>query len=94
MFSLIFCEPKACILNTYAVLGFLVAQTVNHPLAMQETRVPFLGQEDPLENEIETTPVLLPGKFHGWSSLVGYSPRGCKESDMTERFHFHFSFML
>ena len=30
------------------------------------------------------TPVLLPGKFHGQKSLVGYSPWGCKESDMTE----------
>ena len=67
---------------------------VNHPLAMQETQVRFLGQEDPLENEIETTPVLLPGKFHGWSRLVGYSPWGCKESDTTEQLHFHFPFML
>ena len=25
------------------------------------------------------TPVLLPGKFHGWRSLVGCSPWGCKE---------------
>ena len=30
------------------------------------------------------TPVLLPGKSHGRRSLVGYSPPGCKESDMTE----------
>ena len=37
------------------------------------------------------TPVLLPGKSHGWRSLVGYSPRGCEESDMTDRLHFHFS---
>ena len=29
-------------------------------------------------------PVLLPGKFHGQRSLVGYSTRACKESDMTE----------
>ena len=35
-------------------------------------------------------PVLLPGKSHGWRSLVGYSPWGRKESDMTERLHFHF----
>ena len=35
--------------------------------------------------------VLLPGKSHGWRSLVGCSPWGCKESDMTERLHFHFS---
>ena len=30
------------------------------------------------------TPVFLPGKFHGQQSLVGYSPRGHKESDTTE----------
>ena len=37
------------------------------------------------------TPVLLPGKSHGWRSLVGCSPWGGKESDMTEWLHFHFS---
>ena len=37
------------------------------------------------------TPVLLPGKSHGWRSLAGYSPWGCTESDTTERLHFHFS---
>ena len=37
------------------------------------------------------TPVLLPGKSHGWRSLVGYSPWGRQESDTTERLHFHFS---
>ena len=37
------------------------------------------------------TPVLLPGKSHGWRSLVDYSPWGCEELDMTERLHFHFS---
>ena len=37
------------------------------------------------------TQVLLPGKSHGWRSLVGYSPWGCEESDITERLHFHFS---
>ena len=37
------------------------------------------------------TPVLLPGKSHGWRSLVGCSPQGHKESDTTERLHFHFS---
>ena len=39
----------------------------------------------------QPTPVLLPGKSHGWRNLVGYSPLGCEESDMTERLHFHFS---
>ena len=37
----------------------------------------------------QPAPVFLPGESHGRRSLVGYSPRGCKESDMTEGLHFH-----
>ena len=37
------------------------------------------------------TPILLPGKSRRQRSLVGYSPWGHKESDTTERLHFHFS---
>ena len=32
----------------------------------------------------QPTPVLLPGKSHGRRSLVGCSPWGCTEMDMTE----------
>ena len=39
----------------------------------------------------QPTPVLLPGKSHGQKSLVGCSPWSRKESDTTERLHFHFS---
>ena len=35
------------------------------------------------------TPVLLPGKSHGWRSLVGYNPWGHKELDMTEQLTSH-----
>ena len=38
-----------------------------------------------------STLVLLPGKSHGWRSLVGCSPGGLEELDTTERLHFHFS---
>ena len=37
------------------------------------------------------TPVLLPGKSHGWRSLEGCSPWGCWGLDTTEWLHFHFS---
>ena len=37
------------------------------------------------------TPALVLGKFHGQKSLVGFSPWGREESDMTERLPFHFS---
>ena len=39
----------------------------------------------------QPTPVLLPGQYHGWCSLVGCSPWGRYESGTTERLHFHFS---
>ena len=44
----------------------------------QETRVQSLSQEETLKQEIDPTPVFLPGKFHGQGSLEGYRPWGCK----------------
>ena len=41
----------------------------------------------PWRRKWQSTPVLLPGKSHGQRSLVGYSPLGGKESDMTEQLH-------
>ena len=42
----------------------------------------------PWRRKWHPTPVLLPGKSHGLRSLVGYSPWGRKESDITERLCF------
>ena len=36
----------------------------------------------------QPTLVLLPGEFHGWRSLAGYSPWGCKQLDTIEWLHF------
>ena len=44
---------------------------------------PWIGKIS-WRREWQPTPVFLPGEFHGQKSLVGYSPRGRKESDMTE----------
>ena len=58
---------------------FLIAQMVNNLPAMQETRVRFLGREDPLEKEMATqSSKFLPGKSHGQRRLEGYHPWGCK----------------
>ena len=43
---------------------------------MQERGVQSLGREDPLEKQMATTPVCLPGESHGGRSLVGYRPPG------------------
>ena len=50
---------------------------------------PWVGKI-PWRRKWQPTPILLPGKSHGQRSLVGYSPWGRKESDMTEQLHFHF----
>ena len=44
-------------------------------------RVQSLDGEDPLE---EGMAIFLPGESHGQRNLVGCSPDGCKELDMTE----------
>ena len=66
-------------------MGFLVAQTVKNPPAMKETRVQPLDKEDLLEEGMQSTPVYLPGKFHGQRSLASYSPWSHKELGMTEQ---------
>ena len=45
---------------------------------------PWVGKI-PWRRKWQPTPVLLPGKSHGRRSLVGYSPRGRKESETTEQ---------
>ena len=46
----------------------------------------------PWRRKWQPTSLFLPGKSHGMRMPVGYSPWGCKESDTTERLHFHFHF--
>ena len=41
----------------------------------------------PWRQKWQPTPVFLPGEFHGWKSLVGYSPCDRKELDTTEQMH-------
>ena len=69
---------------------------VKHLPAIWETWVQSLGWEDPVEKEMAThsSTLALPRKFHGLRSLVGYSPWDRKESDTTERLHFHFLAIL
>ena len=65
------------------------------PLVVPDSLRPHRLQ--PQRRQWQSTPVLLPGKSHGWRRLVGCSPWDRKESDTTERLHFHFSlstFML
>ena len=77
--------PGPAIEPVSPVLAFLVAQMVKNLPAVQKTQVLSLGWEDPLERKWQSTSVFSPGESNGQRSLVGYSPWGRKESDMTER---------
>ena len=66
------------------LLSSLVVQMVKRLPTMRETQVRSLGWEDTLEKEMATHSGTLAWKIPWWRSIVGYSPRGNKESDMTE----------
>ena len=57
-------------------MGFPGGPAVKNAFAKQETRVWPLGQKEPLEKEMVPPSSILAGKFHGQSSLEGYSPWG------------------
>ena len=63
---------------------------VKNPPAMQETQVPSLGWEGPLEKEKATHSSLLAWESHGPRCLLaGYSPKMAKshDSDIAEHKH-------
>ena len=62
-----------------------MAQMVKNLPTIQETQVRSLGRENSLEEEMAThSSILSLEKFHGQGNLLGYSPWGHKESDMTD----------
>ena len=63
--------------------GFPGGSGVKNLPVVKETKVQSLGWEDPLEKEMQPTPLFLSGESHGQWSLAGYSPWVCNESDMT-----------
>ena len=72
-------------------LPSLVAQAVKSIcLQCRRPRLDPWVKKIPWRRRWQPTAVLLPGESHGWKSLVGYNPWGRKESDTTERLHFHF----
>ena len=64
------------------VLAPLVAQMVKNLPAM--TWIQSLNGEDPLEKGMAVHSSILAWIINGQRNLVGYSPQGCKESDLSE----------
>ena len=68
----------------------LVVQRLKRLPAMWETWVRSLGREDPLEKEMATHSSILAWRIPWTEELGGLQSMGHKESDTTERLHFHF----
>ena len=68
----------------------LLAQRLKCLPAVWETWVQSLGQEDPLEKEMATHSSILAWRTPWMEELGGLQSTGRKESDTTERLHFHF----
>ena len=60
------------------------SSVVKNPPAKQESRVPSLLREDPLEKEMSTHSSILAWKIPWTEELVSYSPWGHKELDTTK----------
>ena len=61
----------------------------NSSLELRPGFNPWVGKI-PWRRKWQPTPILLPGKSHGWRSLAGYSLWGSQKSDTTKQLHFHF----
>ena len=76
------------ILVSHAPRGHPPTELIGSVIGLQLIWVLVLALPYQRRRQWHPTPVLLAGNSHGWRSLVGCSPWGREESDMTERLHF------
>ena len=67
----------------------LVVQSVKNLPAMQETRVPFLGWDDPLEKKAATLSSMLAWETPWTEEPGGLQSMGSQESDTTQALNHH-----
>ena len=65
-----------------SILAWRISTLAPHERLPEILVVPREKTPMPWRRTWQPTPVLLPGESHGQRSLAGYSPEGCKESDM------------
>ena len=65
-------------------MGFPGGSNSKESAAMKETQVRSLGGEDLLKKETANHSSIFARRIHGQRSMVGYSPWGLKELDVTE----------
>ena len=69
-------------------MAILISQCLKNLPAIQEIQemwIQSLRHKDPLDGEMATAPVFLTEKSHEQRRLVGYGPKGHKESDTIEQ---------
>ena len=76
--------------NLCILLGFSGGASGKEPACQcrkcKRCRVGSWIRTIPWRRAWQHTPGFLPGEFHGQRSLTGYSPWGCKESNVTDAF--------
>ena len=70
-----------------------MAQRLKRLPSMWETWVRSLGREDSLEEEMATHSSILAWRIPWMKELGGLQSTGGKESDTTERLHFHYGLL-
>ena len=73
-------------------MGFPGGSEVKGSAWNWKTRVQSLGREEPLEKEMATHSSILAWRSPWTEELGGLQSTGRKDSDTTERLHFHFLF--
>ena len=83
-------NASSCIFFLFHLLSFVMSDGLPSWISVKESAYqcrrcrrprfdPWVGSR-----KWQPTVIFLPGKFHRQGSLVGYSPWGCKESNMIE----------
>ena len=90
---LVFCAlaSRLAVLPQFRVVHSLGRYSPRSSFCARGIRQIWMGFRPTRRRQWQPTPVLLPGKSHGWRSLVGCSPWAREELDSTERLHFYFS---
>ena len=65
-------------------MGFPGDSVVNNLSAKQESKVQSLGQEDPLEKEMQPIPVFVPGKIPWTEEPSGPQSMGSKKGRVSD----------
>ena len=94
LLCLTLCDPMNCspsVSSVHSIFQARILEKVAVSFSLSIAVYLNLSTDYCWRRQWHPTLVLLPGKSHGWRSLVSCSPWGREESNTTERLHLHFS---